>query len=108
MNTLLKNWPVKKEINNKTSSIEAEILNDYLPQSNWDRYFEKHLDIKADTLKKLWKEIYMYRCTVAHNRNLSSKDYIQLHSKINKVSQMLDSAIEKYPKSHYLSNKYYL
>lgn len=46
MNTLLKNWPVKKEINNKTSSIEAEILNDYLPQSNWDRYFEKHLDIK--------------------------------------------------------------
>lgn len=89
---------LKKEINNKTSSIEAEILNDYLPQSNWDRYFEKHLDIKADTLKKLWKEIYMYRCTVAHNRNLSSKDYIQLHSKINKVSQMLDSAIEKIPK----------
>lgn len=89
---------LKKEINNKTSSIEAEILNDYLPQSNWDRYFEKHLDIKADTLKKLWEEIYMYRCTVAHNRNLSSKDYIQLHSKINKVSQMLDSAIEKIPK----------
>ncbi|MDE6251733.1 MAG: hypothetical protein K2M78_03720 [Lachnospiraceae bacterium] len=89
---------LKKEINNETSSIEVGIINDYLPKSNWDRYFEKHLDIKADTLKKLWKEIYMYRCIVAHNRNLSSKDYIQLHSKVEKVSLMLDNAIEKIPK----------
>lgn len=70
------------------SSISYEDIEPYIPKSNWDRYFSRYA--KDKKIQKIWKEIYEYRCKVAHSRGLTSKEHLILQSKIKEANQIIN------------------
>lgn len=65
-----------KQLKNKENLSEdkmAELIEQYEPKSNWERYFSEKLPI-TDFSKK-WQKLYCYRNCVAHTRKITGQDY---------------------------------
>lgn len=58
----------------KGKNLNKKLILDFLPKSNWDRYFKDILEIEGDELKKKWKQLYELRIKIAHNKEFSSQD----------------------------------
>lgn len=90
---LFNEYPLKKFYANfkdfdVNSNISYEDIEPYIPKSNWDRYFSRYA--KDKRIQKLWKEIYEYRCKVAHSRGLTSNEHLILQSKIKEANQIIN------------------
>lgn len=62
---------LESDIDGKT----RDQLLEYVPLSNWDRYFSKIVECGSEQLQKKWKELYIIRNKVAHNKTLTHSDY---------------------------------
>lgn len=80
--------------NKGKSEFSIEEIEDYLPKSNWDRFFNDIVNIEAEQLKKKWDQLYILRCKVAHNNQFSKEDYKNLQDIINNIKSQIDKAIE--------------
>ncbi|WP_368250764.1 hypothetical protein [Intestinibacter bartlettii] len=80
--------------NKGKSEFSIEEIEDYLPKSNWDRFFNDIVNIEAEQLKKKWDQLYILRCKVAHNNQFSKEDYRNLQDIINNIKPKIDKAIE--------------
>jgi hypothetical protein len=58
--------------------LDFDKLKEYIPKSNWDRYFSDIVDCEDGFLNKKWSRLYELRCLVAHNNFITPKDYNEL------------------------------
>jgi len=81
----------------KNEKIDAEILEAYLPKSNWQRYFAEVIQCDAEFLKKRWEQLYELRCKVAHNALMTGQDYGRIKALTEEILPKLDDALAKLP-----------
>lgn len=93
---LFKSFPLKESLNDLRKvkdSITWENVAPFVPMSNWERYFKKHVSIEPDKLKKIWEELYTFRCSVAHNKRITLEDHNMIEAKISEISPAINAAI---------------
>lgn len=73
--------------------LNLENLKEFIPSSNWERYFSEIVKCDADYLKNRWDKIYELRNKVAHNNIFSKNDYEILEKNINEVKEKLEKAV---------------
>lgn len=83
--------------NNKDKEMKYNQFEEYIPVSNWDRFFESSIDIESKQLKKKWEQLYELRCKVAHNNKVSKTDLDRIEKLCKEIEVKLDSAVEKLP-----------
>lgn len=66
-------------------------LREYLPKSNWQRYFESHIPVKK--LDEDWNKLYSLRNMVAHNKLINKGDFDNLQTLSTKIKSVLLEAI---------------
>ncbi|BFK61973.1 hypothetical protein I260019D6_12820 [Dorea longicatena] len=81
-------------VENKDEKI-FEILDQYIPKSNWDRYFKKIVLVEDEHLQKQWRELYELRCKVAHNRLFGLDDLKRVTTIVNELKIHINKAIEE-------------
>ncbi|WP_312522428.1 HNH endonuclease signature motif containing protein [Anaerospora sp.] len=75
----------------KDSDIEK--IREYLPKSNWQRYFKSH--IPYDKLDEDWGKLYTLRNKIAHNKLVNKGDWGILQNLSHKIRNILLEAISK-------------
>ena len=68
---------------------------DFIPRSNWTRYFSEIVDCDEEYLKKRWERLYDLRCMIAHNSIIAKKHYEEISKLSNELEDKLVKAIEK-------------
>lgn len=90
----------------KISSVESitdlnlEELKDFIPKSNWERYFSPMLDCTNKYIETRWKKLYDYRCKIAHNNDFNKSDYDNTIKLYDEVREKLQEAIDNLDKIH--------
>lgn len=67
--------------------LNIDELKEYIPKSNWDRYFSNIVDCEDGFLNKKWIRLYDLRCLVAHNNFITPNDYTEL----TEISESLEN-----------------
>ncbi|MEQ9919911.1 HEPN domain-containing protein [Pectobacterium brasiliense] len=84
---------IKKIKDHGEDSIKINEINEFIPKSNWQRYFQKHVDCEASLLKSRWEKLYILRCKIAHNNFFEKNDYESLKSMSDEIKPIIESAI---------------
>jgi hypothetical protein len=80
------------------NEISIDDLKEFIPKSNWDRYFANIVDCDNNYLKKRWSALYDFRCKVAHNNTFTKYDYEQTINLIDEIKVKLLKAIDNLDK----------
>lgn len=93
---------IVEKINAATSIEDLDLseLREFVPQSNWDRYFAKIVDCTNEFLEKRWKRLYDIRNKIAHNRFISEDELEDLTIISREVDEKLQAAIDNLDKIH--------
>lgn len=75
------------------TELKLEELQDFVPRSNWERYFADVVECEDEFLNKRWKDLYEIRCKVAHNALVSRGDFDRLQKLLSEVEPPLQKAI---------------
>lgn len=70
-------------------------LRDFVPRSNWTRYFCDLVTCDGDYLRVRWDQIYDLRCSIAHNTEFTYKDLLRLKALSEEVTPHLLEAVHK-------------
>lgn len=88
---LFKKLRASKEL----SELNIDELKEFIPKSNWERYFSPIVNCENGYLESRWEKLYAHRCKVAHNNEFTKTDYedaIRLHSEIcDKIQSAIDN-----------------
>lgn len=76
------------------SHFDNKALLEYIPKSNWERYFSGFVDCDDGYLLKRWEKLYELRCLIAHNTVISKKDYQDVQLLCSEVKKKLSVAIK--------------
>jgi|GEM_PF-3567041 hypothetical protein len=76
---------------------DAKALQDFIPQSNWTRYFAQLIECDDLYLETRWKKFYLLRCKVAHNALMNAQDFADIEKLIGEVKPKLEQAIGELP-----------
>lgn len=76
------------------TNLKIDSLVEYIPQSNWDKYFKKIVDCDDKFLKDRWKELYKLRNLIAHTSSFSKDDYLSIVNLTNEVEDKLNKAFD--------------
>jgi hypothetical protein len=79
----------------ESDTISAVELKEFLPKSNWERYFREHVNCEGTYLEARWEKLYKLRCKIAHNNTFTRADYDQTVMLINEVEPKIIEAITK-------------
>lgn len=80
------------------NDLKLDEVKEYVPQSNWERYFSSIVKAEEDNLKKKWEELYQKRNKVAHNLPLSREDFSIIISLISELKPKLEEAVNNLDK----------
>jgi len=83
---------------NDISELKLDELREFIPKSNWARYFSALVDCDDNFLNKRWSELYDLRCLVAHNNFLRKSDYERIVVLIRDIKPKLQKAIDNLDK----------
>lgn len=89
----VKNFKRLKKDNPDKTEFSLSELEEYLPKSNWSRYFKDVVDAEGDQLKKKWTELYEYRCKIAHNNHFTIDDFDETNKLIDYFMPKIENAI---------------
>ncbi len=82
-----------KNLKNSDNCISYSQLEDYIPMSNWERYFSKIINVTNEQLAKKWDNLYELRCKVAHNNHFTITDLKAVQSIVDELKPSIESAI---------------
>ena len=68
-------------------------LLEYLPRSNWERYFVDLVDCDDLYLSKRWNRLYELRCLVAHNTVISNSEFEEIEKLCKEINDKITDAI---------------
>jgi hypothetical protein len=77
-----------------SESIKISELKQYVPFTNWEKYFSKSVNCDSEYLKSKWEKLYDIRCKIAHCKGLSKQDYNDLVSISNDVCGKIQTALD--------------
>ncbi|AFE57665.1 hypothetical protein Q7S_07105 [Rahnella aquatilis HX2] len=84
--------------NHSNPMVTLAELHEFIPQSNWQRYFQKHVNCEATYLKSRWDKLYQLRCKIAHNNSFDKKDFDSVIELVDDIKPILDEAIQSLDK----------
>lgn len=84
--------------------LDLEELREFVPQSNWERYFATIVDCSNEFLQKRWERLYELRNKVAHNRFIAQDELDELKVLSSEVDDKLQAALDNLDKI-YISNE---
>ena len=94
-----------KALNERIRSLEGEKdevslteFKGFLPKSNWERYFRKHVDCESSYIESRWERLYELRCKIAHNNFFTKDDYDKVSTLVAEVKPKLEDAIKNLDK----------
>lgn len=76
---------------------DIQELQNYIPRSNWQRYFSSLVACEDTYLSKRWEDLYDLRCKVAHNAIITKVDLERILSLSNDLREKLHDALTKLP-----------
>ncbi len=82
------------------SDLDLTELREFVPQSNWDRYFATIVDCSNDFLEKRWQRLYDIRNKIAHNRFITEDELVELKLLVQEVDEKLQRAIDNLDQIH--------
>lgn len=82
------------------SDLNLETLNEFVPRSNWERYFSEIVECDDEYLKGRWEELYDLRCKIAHNAIVTKGDFERIKTLVGQVREKLQKAIDSLDKVH--------
>ncbi|PKF60440.1 hypothetical protein CW745_15355 [Psychromonas sp. psych-6C06] len=85
---------IKKISELTEDSVQVSEISDFIPKSNWERYFQESVDCEGDYLKNRWEKLYKLRCKIAHNNAFGKSDFEQTSKLASEVKTKLDAAIQ--------------
>jgi hypothetical protein len=74
---------------------DVKALQEFVPKSNWKRYFAKLVAWEDGQLKGRWEKLYLLRCKVAHNALMTGEDLEEIETLVGEVKPKLQEAIAK-------------
>lgn len=83
----------KIEESKDISELQLDELKQFVPRSNWERYFSPIVDCSSEYLSKKWKQLYELRCKIAHNRTFGKSDLQRVETLVKEVSAKLEDAL---------------
>lgn len=90
INILFKEFKKAKKI----EDLDLPTLQEFVPRSNWDRYFKSYVDCEDEYLNKNWAKLYELRCKVAHNSFLSKTDFEEIIKLTKELEEKFLKAID--------------
>lgn len=87
----------------KTTNIDdisLSDLKDFVPKSNWEKYFSAIVECDAEYLQKRWEKLYNLRNQIAHNSSLRRSDYEEVLKIVEELKKELEKAIKGLDKIH--------
>lgn len=85
---------IKKISEIETDTVRVDEMHDFIPRSNWERYFQSYVTCEGSYLKVRWEKLYKLRCKIAHNNTFTKLDYEQTEKLVNEVRPKLLAAIQ--------------
>lgn len=82
-------------LSNQLTTDDLNAIKGFIPKSNWERYFNNHVDCEAEYLSKRWEKLYILRCAVAHNNSFHKQDYADLVRNADEVREKITEAIKQ-------------
>lgn len=79
---------------NQENKLEYKQLEEYIPISNWDRFFKSKLHIESKDLENKWGELYELRCKVAHNNKINKSDFSKIEILSDDIENKIDEAMK--------------
>ncbi len=87
------------KIKNKSFEVKSHSdIHDYVPKSNWERYFSFIVDCEDKFFIKRWNRLYELRCLIAHNNIFTQSDLNELVELTQVINKILDEALNKIDK----------
>ncbi|WP_423999830.1 hypothetical protein [Maribacter sp. IgM3_T14_3] len=87
---LFKELRKRKDLEN----LDIDYFQDFIPKSNWERYFSQFVNCEDGFLLKNWTRLYELRCLIAHNNFISSNEYDELNQIVKKLQEKFEEAID--------------
>ncbi|WP_199465309.1 HEPN domain-containing protein [Vibrio sp. bablab_jr001] len=79
----------------KQGKLSPEEIENYIPTSNWERYFTELVECESKYLQKRWKQLYELRNKIAHNKLFTKSDLDNVKKISEEVKSKLIPALEK-------------
>ena len=79
----------------KEGSFANKYIEEYIPQSNWIRYFQPIVKCEASYLQKRWEKLYSQRNKIAHNKLFTKDDFEEVKKITSEIKSKLLPAISK-------------
>ena len=77
----------------ENNNVPYESVKQFIPKSNWDRYFKSIVSVDGAHLKKQWDRLYELRCKIAHNNFFNVSDYDEVIQIVNDLKPSIETAI---------------
>ncbi len=78
----------------KLDELKLDELKAFVATSNWEKYFSKIVSCTDEYLNKRWKQLYEYRCMVAHNALIGKSEYESIEQLVRELEGHLQKAID--------------
>lgn len=85
---------LKKEVESN-ESISSESLKNYIPHSNWERYFNNIVAVENEHFIKSWEKLYELRCKIAHNNKFTPSDLSMVNSIVADLKPYIEKALNE-------------
>lgn len=101
---LLKPYPTTSDINElylrlgtigSTDELSLNYLSQFVPESNWQRYFSGIISYEGSCFEKRWEELYQLRNKIAHNNTFTRNDYEKVITIVNELGEKIREAVDK-------------
>ncbi len=73
-------------------------LKEFIPKSNWERYFSTIVKCESDYLEKKWKRLNALRNQVAHNKFITKQEYEETKALVEDLKEKLQKALDNLDK----------
>jgi len=83
-----------KLVNESEGSLLIEDLQEFVPKSNWERYFSEIVKCEDLYILKRWEKLYELRCKVAHNNHVLKSDYEQICKYSEEIGKKMIEALD--------------
>lgn len=77
------------------SELSLDYLNEFVPRSNWQRYFSTIISYDGERFKKKWSDLYQLRNKIAHNNTFTNNDYKSVLEIVEELGDKIREAVDK-------------
>lgn len=93
-----KNSTELQKLINEKKITDLTILQEFVQESNWEKYFNENVKCDNDYLKSRWNDLYEYRNDIAHNKNFNNADLKEVERLYKEVNEKLKEAFDEIDK----------